>query len=47
MGRDTHDSRPTHQLATESYAADPLPDYEVFSAVVRVTADTLDAEVDG
>ena len=42
MARDSH-PRPTHDIAVETYPADPLPDFEVFQAVTRETADTLDA----
>jgi len=47
MGRDTHDPRPTHQLATESYDPDldAFPGFDEYQAIVRCIADTLDAEV--
>jgi len=41
MARDSQ--RPTHEIAVETYQADPLPDFDVFQAVTKATADTLDA----
>jgi len=41
MARDSQ--RPTHDIAVDTYQADPLPDFEVFQAVTKVTADSLDA----
>jgi len=42
MARDSH-PRPTHDIAVDTYQAEPLPDFEVFQAVTKATADTLDA----
>jgi hypothetical protein len=42
MARDSH-PRPTHDIAVDTYQAEPLPDFEVFQAVTRETADTLEA----
>lgn len=37
--------RPTRRLARETYPADPLPDLDVYHAVIDATAGTLDREV--
>lgn len=42
MGSQPDGPRPTHQLAQDTYRADPLPDFEVFQAAIRETATTLD-----
>jgi len=38
----------THDIATDTYnpGLDAFPDFDVYQAVVRFTADTLEAEVD-
>jgi hypothetical protein len=33
--------RPTHRIARETYTPDRLPEFDVYSAVIDVTADTL------
>jgi hypothetical protein len=38
--------RPTHRVALDTYNPSPLPDFEVYSAVVDLTADTLARGVD-
>ena len=34
-------ARPEHSIATESYHASPLPDFDVYQGVVRATTATL------
>ena len=37
---------PTHRIARETYDPDRLPDFDVYAAVIDVTADTLSRGVD-
>ena len=42
MTENDHAPRPTHTLTVEAYDAEPLPDYDVFEAVLDASTLTLD-----
>jgi len=43
---DTDESpRPEHQIASDTYTPECLPEFDVYCAVIDVTTDTLESEV--
>lgn len=42
---ETPTERPTHRIVRETYTPERLPDFDVFSAVIDLSTDTVKREV--